>query len=246
MPRTQDLAESPSQQSAGPGDQNSHGLKLNVNSLPDIRGRQEKMHQGLFITFEGIEASGKSTQAEALARALGPRALLTREPGGTPLGRRVREILLDAATTPYPEVEALLFLADRAQHLQEVVRPNVAAGRIVVSDRYQDSSVAYQAIGRGVGELVPAVFERIGGVTPDLTILIDLDVDVAIGRLRARGAENRLDAESPTFHGRVRQAFLDLAKAEPGRFEVFDGKADVAALATDILARVKSRFAGLV
>ena len=202
------------------------------------------MEQGLFITFEGIEASGKSTQAQELARALGPGALLTREPGGTPLGRRIREILLDAATTPIPEVEALLFQADRAQHLHEVVRPAIAAGRTVISDRYQDSSVAYQAIGRGVGELVPAVFQRISGLAPDLTILIDLDVDVAIGRLRERGAANRLDAESAAFHGRVRQAFLDLAKAEPLRFDVFDGAADAATLAASILARVKQRFGG--
>lgn len=202
------------------------------------------MEQGLFITFEGIEASGKSTQAQELAGALGPRALLTREPGGTPLGRRVREILLDAATTPIPEVEALLFQADRAQHLHEVVRPAIAAGRIVISDRYQDSSVAYQAIGRGVGDLVPDVFQRIGGLTPDLTILIDLDVSVAIERLRDRGGADRLDAESPAFHRRVRDAFLDLAKAEPVRFEVFDGAGDVARLAASILARVKRRFGG--
>jgi len=141
-------------------------------------------------------------------------------------------------------VEALLFQADRAQHLHEVVRPAIAGGRIVISDRYQDSSVAYQAIGRGVGELVPAVFQRIGGLTPDLTILIDLDVEVAIRRLRDRGAANRLDAESPAFHGRVRGAFLEMAKAEPSRFEVFDGAADVATLAASILARVKQRFGG--
>lgn len=202
------------------------------------------MEQGLFITFEGIEASGKSTQAVALARALGDRALLTREPGGTPLGLRVREILLDAATTPIPEVEALLFLADRAQHLHEVVRPRMAEGRIVISDRYQDSSMAYQSVGRGVGELIPTVFRRIGGVTPDLTILIDLDVEVAIERLRSRGASNRLDAEAPAFHGRVRQAFLDLAAAEPSRFEVFDGAQDIVSLSAAIVDRVKTRFQG--
>jgi dTMP kinase len=114
----------------------------------------------------------------------------------------------------------------------------------VVSDRYQDSSVAYQAIGRGVGEMVPRVFESVAGLTPDLTILIDVKVDVALDRLRARGASNRLDAESPTFHGRVRQAFLDLAKSEPRRFEVFEGVAEVADLAAAILARVRSRFEG--
>jgi dTMP kinase len=204
------------------------------------------MDQGLFITFEGIEASGKSTQAVALARALGARALLTREPGGTPLGHRVREILLDAATTPIPDVEALLFLADRAQHLHEVIRPGIAAGRVVISDRYQDSSVAYQSVGRGVGDLIPAVFRHIGGLTPDLTILIDLDVDVAIERLRSRGEANRLDAESPAFHGRVRQAFLDLAAADPSRFEVFEGARDIDSLSAAIVDRVKSRFAGRV
>ena len=204
------------------------------------------MDQGLFITFEGIEASGKSTQAMALARALGERALLTREPGGTPLGHRVREILLDAATTPIPDVEALLFLADRAQHLHEVVRPGVAAGRVVISDRYQDSSMAYQSVGRGVGDLIPSVFRHIGGLAPDLTILIDLDVDVAIERLRSRGAANRLDAEAPAFHGRVRQAFLNLAAADPSRFEVFDGAKDVASLSAEIVERVKRRFGGRV
>jgi dTMP kinase len=202
------------------------------------------MDQGLFITFEGIEASGKSTQAEALARAFGGRALLTREPGGTSLGRRVREILLDATTTPIPDVEALLFLADRAQHLHEVVRPALAARRVVISDRYQDSSLAYQSVGRGVGELVPAVFRHIGGLTPDLTILIDLDVEVALARLQARGAANRLDAEAPAFHGRVRQAFLDMAAAEPQRFEVFDGAVDVTTLSAEIATRVKSRLGG--
>ncbi len=204
------------------------------------------MDQGSFITFEGIEASGKSTQAVALARALGDRAVLTREPGGTPLGRRVREILLDAETTPIPDVEALLFLADRAQHLHEVVRPGIAAGRIVLSDRYQDSSMAYQSVGRGVGDLIPSVFRHIGGLTPDLTILIDLDVDVAIERLRSRGAANRLDAEAPAFHGRVRQAFLNLAAADPSRFEVFDGAKDVASLSAEIVERMKRRFGGRV
>jgi dTMP kinase len=202
------------------------------------------MDQGVFITFEGIEASGKSTQADALARLLGPRALLTREPGGTPLGQRVRGILLDAATTPIPDVEALLFLADRAQHLHEVIRPALSAGRIVISDRYQDSSMAYQSVGRGVGDLIPTVFRHVGGLIPDLTILIDIDVEIALGRLRARGAANRLDGEAPAFHARVRQAFLDFAKAEPERFEVFEGAVEAAALSARIASRVRSRCGG--
>lgn len=200
------------------------------------------MDQGVFITFEGIEASGKSTQAAELARHLGDRALLTREPGGTLLGQRVREILLEAATTPVPHVEALLFLADRAQHLAEVVKPALSKGRVVISDRYQDSSIAYQAVGRGVGEMVPAVFRYFDGPTPDLTILIDIDVEVALERLKRRGAANRLDEEAPVFHGRVRQAFLDLAKAEPARFEMFDGDVDAQTLAGRIAERVKARL----
>jgi dTMP kinase len=127
-----------------------------------------------------------------------------------------------------------------------VVRPGIAAGRIVLSDRYQDSSMAYQSVGRGVGDLIPSVFRHIGGLTPDLTILIDLDVDVAIERLRSRGAANRLDAEAPAFHGRVRQAFLNLAAADPSRFEVFDGAKDVASLSAEIVERVKRRFGGRV
>ena len=202
------------------------------------------MTPGIFITFEGIEACGKSTQAEALARGLGERVVLTREPGGTALGRKVREILLESSITPIPEVEALLFLADRTQHLHEVVRPALAKGRIVISDRYQDSSLAYQSMGRGVGDLVPEVFARIRGLRPDLTILIDIDVDIALERLRGRGAANRLDGEAPAFHGRVRQAFLDLARAEPDRFEVLSGAQSVADLSEEIRFRVEARFRG--
>ena len=106
--------------------------------------------------------------------------------------------------------------------------------------------MAYQSVGRGVGDLIPSVFRHIGGLAPDLTILIDLDVDVAIERLRSRGAANRLDAEAPAFHGRVRQAFLNLAAADPSRFEVFDGAKDVASLSAEIVERVKRRFGGRV
>ncbi len=102
--------------------------------------------------------------------------------------------------------------------------------------------MAYQSVGRGVGDLIPTVFRRIGGLTPDLTILIDLEVDVALERLRSRGAANRLDAEAPAFHGRVRQAFLEFATAEPARFEVFDGNADVETLARKISECVRRRF----
>jgi dTMP kinase len=198
--------------------------------------------RGIFITFEGIEASGKSTQADRLASALGARAKLTREPGGTAMGKHVRSILLDQAAAPIPVAEALLFLADRAQHLHEVIRPALAAGRVVISDRYQDSSTAYQSVGRGVGALVPDVFARIGGLVPDLTVLLDLDVDIALARLRARGAANRLDTESAEFHRRVREAFLELANAEPKRFVVCDGAKDPSDVAETIVRNVRERF----
>jgi dTMP kinase len=201
--------------------------------------------RGIFITFEGIEASGKSTQAIALANSLGGRCLLSREPGGTPFGQAVRSLLLDASTAPVPQAESLLFLADRAQHLHEVVRPGLAAGKVVVSDRYQDSSLAYQAVGRGLGPMVSEVFRHIGGVVPDLTVLIDLDVDVALGRIRSRGNANRLDSEAPAFHARVRTAFLDLARAEPARFVTLDGNTDPDDLAAKILSFVRERFEDL-
>ena len=180
-----------------------------------------------FVTLEGIEGCGKSTQARRLAAALGGDVLLTREPGGTPLGQGIRALLLDSAHLHLvPEAEVLLFFADRAQHVREVLRPALAAGRLVISDRYLDSSLAYQGHGRRLPlALLEAVAElATGGLRPELSVLLDLPVDEGLARLRARGAANRLDAEPREFHERVRDGYERLVAADPGRWARVDAR----------------------
>ena len=183
---------------------------------------------GLFVTFEGGEGSGKSTQLERLAarlRARGLDPLKTREPGGTPLGEGIRELLLDPARRPSPMAEALLMEAARAELVAGVIRAALEAGRIVLCDRYDDSTLAYQGGGRGLdAELLRALNRAAtGGLRPDLTLLFDLDPSAGLSR-RARAAQsvNRLDREPEAFHARVRARYLELAAAEPGRFVVLD------------------------
>ncbi|HJA76120.1 MAG TPA: dTMP kinase [Candidatus Desulfovibrio gallistercoris] len=184
----------------------------------------------MFITFEGIEGSGKSTALLLLAQELERRGfdvLRTREPGGCGLGRAIRPILLDARTRSLNmRAELYLFLADRAQHVAEVIRPALEAGQIVLCDRYTDSTLAYQGYGRG---LDPEKLRRInematGGLAPDLTLLMDLPVGLGLERAGLRNqrqgtvlSEGRFDAESMDFHERVRQGYLALAEEEPQR-----------------------------
>jgi len=186
---------------------------------------------GTFITFEGIDGSGKSTQLRLLANFLkskGCDALLTREPGGTPVGNRLRAALLDAHEEVDPLAELLVFAADRAQHVRRVLRPALDEGRVVFSDRYADATAAYQGAGRGfspelIGEIIQLATE---GLKPDLTVLFDLSVDESNVRTRRRSNEkqrgDRLDAETEDFHIRVRDAYLRLADAEPGRIKVVE------------------------
>ncbi|WP_022890768.1 dTMP kinase [Agromyces italicus] len=199
---------------------------------------------GLFITLEGGDGSGKTTQAELLGEWLtgqGRTVVRTREPGGTEVGVEVREIVLHHRGDIAPRAEALLYAADRAHHVATVVRPALERGDVVLQDRYIDSSVAYQGAGR---VLDPAAVRGLSewateGLVPDLTVLLDLDAAAARGRLDgARTRYDRLEAEASAFHDRVRAAYLGLAEAEPGRFLVVDAALPVEEIALAIRVRV--------
>ncbi len=190
--------------------------------------------RGRFITFEGIEGSGKSSQISLLADHLrsNQRAVtLTREPGGTPIGDQVRKILLDPGNKALdPSAELLLYAASRAQHLKEVIRPALESGAIVLCDRFSDATIAYQGYGRGLDLTLIQELDRLvtSGMRPDLTIV--LDVEAAVGLARARGrnnqqgleAEARFENEALAFHERVRQGYLALAREAPDRIRIVD------------------------
>lgn len=188
----------------------------------------------LFITFEGIEGSGKSTHARLLAehlRSLGWDPLVTREPGGTPLGEPIRRLLLDVASAPIaPLAELLLYCADRAQHVAHVISPALAAGRPVICDRFSDSTVAYQGHGRGLDlELVHTIeCQARGGLTPALTFVFDCPASEGLARVHRRsGATDRMEGAPLAFHERVRQGFLALAAVSPERYCVLDSMATI-------------------
>lgn len=195
---------------------------------------------GLFIAFEGGEGSGKSTQVKRLAEALGD-VVVTRQPGGTEAGKVIRQLLLDPDSVLDDRAEALLYAADRAQHVAEVIRPALAAGHIVISDRYVDSSIAYQAYGRTMDRdwIVGLSRWATSGLVPDLTILLDIDPAVGLARAARRGAVDRLEAETPDFHWRVRAAYLGLAYAEPDRYLIVEATWSVDEIAAVIAARVR-------
>ncbi len=190
-----------------------------------------------FITFEGIDGCGKSTQLRMLASELrlrGREVIATREPGGTPLGTRIRQLLLDSEEQVDPLAELLLYAADRAQHVRALVRPALDSGHVVLSDRYADATVAYQGAGRGFpSELVAElVVLATGGLMPGLTLIFDLPVDESQRRQEARRTSkgekaDRLDSEDAAFHTRVRDAYLRIAGAEPERVRVIDASGSV-------------------
>ena len=195
------------------------------------------MTRAPFIVFEGGEGAGKSTQSRALAdylEARGHSVRRTREPGGTPAAEAIRAVLLDPANTGLDDrAEALLFAAARGDHAARVIRPALAAGDIVISDRYLDSSVAYQGVARDLGaeRVADLSLWATGGLVPDLTIV--LDVDPAVGLARVVGPD-RLESEPVEWHRRVRQAFLEIAAAAPDRYLVLDGTRPVEDLAVEI------------
>jgi len=181
---------------------------------------------GVFIAFEGGDGAGKSTQVRLLCawlEELGHTVVVTREPGGTPFGRTVRELVLHGEHVA-PRAEALLFAADRAHHVETTILPALRRGEVVITDRYMDSSIAYQGAGRhlGVDEVRELNLWATVGLVPALTVLVDLPAEV--GRTRRAGVHDRLESESADFHGAVRTLFLELAGAAPDRYLVVDGE----------------------
>jgi dTMP kinase len=200
----------------------------------------------VFLTFEGIEGCGKSTQARRLAQAWGPEVLLTREPGATALGQAIRGLLLDPGHGEVaPATEALLYFADRAQHVEHVLRPALAAGRTVISDRYVDSSLAYQGYGRGLDLALLEAVARLatGGLRPDLTVLLEVPVELGLERIRARGSHDRLESERREFHERVSAGYDALAGREPERWLRVDGRGTQDEVAAQVRSALEARGA---
>ena len=209
------------------------------------------MGNGAFVSFEGIDGCGKSTQLERAAdwlEAKGLPVLRTREPGGTPIGRKIREVLLDPENGNLcPDSELLLYLADRIQHLQEVILPAKASGTLVLCDRFHDSAVAYQGYGRGLDLTATdsIVQHHITPNLPDLTLWLDLPPGMALERLkqsRDTSALDRLDSETLGFFKRARAGFAAQAKTDPGRFVRLDGVADIEILHQQIVTCFQERI----
>lgn len=199
---------------------------------------------GFLITFEGVEGCGKSTQIALLARhieARGRSVLVTREPGGVPIAETIRSILLDPENEALcPVAELLLYAAARAQHVAERIQPAIAAGTIVLSDRFADSTSAYQGDGRGIDPESIAALHRIAaqGIDPALTIVLDVPAAEGLRRATHGGARDRIEREALAFHERVREGFLRIAEREPARVRVVDGLQSIEAVAAEVRALV--------
>jgi dTMP kinase len=200
---------------------------------------------GVFVCFEGGEGSGKSTQSRLLADALsaaGRDVLLTFEPGDTPVGKEIRRIVLDPATGHLTDrTEALLYAADKAEHVEKVVAPALARGAVVITDRYVDTALAYQGVGRGldVDELEHMLRWATGDLRPHLTVVLDVDPEAGLSRFEGR---DRIEAESDAFHRRARQAFLDIADSDADHYLVLDAAGEL----DDIAAAVRERVEKLL
>ncbi len=218
----------------------------------------DTLRPGLFLSFEGMDGSGKTTQMRLLIerlRAEGYDVLETAEPGGTPIGRQIRRILLDSANQELSSrAELLLYFACRAQNVDEWIRPALTAGRVVVSDRYTDSTVAYQGAGRGLPMDVICGLHQFacGPTAPDLTIYLDIDRAIGLARAHARNAEHaaagqtdetRIDNEAAEFHDRVYDAYAGLAADEPGRIRRIDAAQSIEQVHADIWAAVETHIA---
>ncbi len=192
------------------------------------QNERSRMSRGLFISFEGVEGAGKSTHVMMLAEALkteGHEVLTTAEPGGTPISQCIRGVLLDTKHAAMePVTELLLYAAARRQHMHELILPALQEGKVVITDRFSDSTTAYQGTGRGLDMQLIEVLDRIvtGGTKPELTVLLDMDVETGLARNRGAGKRDRLEMEQVEFHRRVREGFWAIAKAEPKRVKLID------------------------
>ena len=205
--------------------------------------------KGRFITFEGADGAGKSTQMRLFAERLRSRGwdvIETQEPGGTGIGRQIRQVLLDPENERLcPVAEMLLYFAARAQNFDQVILPSWERGAIVLSDRFTDSTLAYQGAGRGLGEDVVMQLHDIAchGLQPDLTIYLDIDTATGLARAQLRGAADRMDAQAPDFHRRVREAYLELVRRNPGRMVAVDAQGTVHEVADRVWDAAKKAIA---
>lgn len=202
--------------------------------------------EGIFISFEGIEGTGKTTQARLLAGYLSHRGyntVLTEEPGGTSIGIRIREVLLEIEHTEMHNLtELLLYNASRCQHIHERILPSIGAGKVVITDRFSDSTFAYQGYGRGIDLNLIETLDRIvtGGLKPDLTLLLDIDVETGLRRNRGANKVDRIELEDIDFHNRVRAGYLELARREPQRIKVINASGEIEEVQSKIVEEVKN------
>ena len=199
-----------------------------------------------FITLEGIEGSGKTSSLKSITDLLDKKNIsyvVTREPGGSSIGKELRAILLDPETEISPEVELLLMLSDRKDHVEKIILPNLEKGNWVVSDRFMDSSIAYQGGGRQLGKkLIISLAEYLNLPQPDLTLLFDLPVETSLSRVKARGELDRFEKEELEFHKRIRNTYLDLAKNNSNRIEIIDSSKKIESMLNNVKQAIEKLF----
>ena len=199
-----------------------------------------------FITLEGIEGSGKTSSLKSITDLLDKKNIsyvITREPGGSSIGKELRAILLDPETEISPEVELMLMLSDRKDHVEKIILPNLEKGNWVVSDRFMDSSIAYQGGGRQLGKkLIISLSEYLNLPQPDLTLLFDLPVETSLSRIKARGELDRFEKEELEFHKRIRNTYLDLAKNNSNRIKIIDSSQKIESMLNNVKQAIEKLF----
>ncbi|MCS5549875.1 MAG: dTMP kinase, partial [SAR86 cluster bacterium] len=199
-----------------------------------------------FITLEGIEGSGKTSSIKSITDLLDKKNIsyvVTREPGGSSIGKELRAILLDPETEISPEVELMLMLSDRKDHVEKIILPNLEKGNWVVSDRFMDSSIAYQGGGRQLGKkLIISLSEYLNLPQPDLTLLFDLPVETSLSRVKARGELDRFEKEELEFHKRIRNTYLDLAKNNSNRIKIIDSSEKIESMLNNVKQAIEKLF----